>query len=174
MINWEERVNKTPWDPILDFCFSDSPTLSSSLQKGGRCNFKTCRGFDTRCPGEMCLGLEIASWVPVFNPKLETHLYRAVSKTSSTHLKSLEGKPHVIPLRNGNPPNTFLGRSVIIWVVRRLNLTGIFVNVSPTGSFRKRARRKGVPRQSSLRKYTLGGSTCQHFHFQRTDASGKA
>ena len=65
----------------------------------------------------------------------------------------MEGKPHVIPLRNGNPPNTFLGRSVIIRIVRRLNLTGVFVNVSPTGSFRKRARRKGVPRQSLLRKY---------------------
>ena len=111
MINWEERVSKMPWDPNLDFCFNDSPTLSSSLQKEGRCNFKTCRGFDTRCPGKMRLGLEIASWVPVFNPKLETRLYRAVSKTSSTHLKGLEGKPHVIPLRNGNPPNTFLGRS---------------------------------------------------------------
>lgn len=121
------------------------PPSPAAFRKEADAISKTCRRFDTRCPGKMCLGLEIASWVPVFKPKLETHLYRAVSKTSSTHLKSLEGKPHVIPLRNGNPPNTFLGRSVIIRVVRRLNLTGIFVNVSPTGSFRKRARRKGGP-----------------------------
>lgn len=78
-----------------------------------------------------------------------------MSKISSTYLKSLEGEPHVKSLRNRNPPNTFLGRSVVIRVVWRLNLTGIFVNVSPTGSFRKRARRKGGSLvRPLLRKYT--------------------
>lgn len=82
------------------------------------------------------------------------------------------------PLRNRNPPDTFLGRSVVIRIVGRLNLTGIFVNVSPAGSFRKRQqeRKMGGLGQSDLRKEggggrlpPLGGSTRQHFHLHPTN-----
>lgn len=47
------------------------------------------------------------------------------------------------PLGNRDPPHTFLGRPVVVWVVGRLNLAGIFVNVPSTGSFRKSAGERG-------------------------------
>lgn len=69
---------------------------------------------------------------------------------SRTYLKSLKGKPHVKPLRNRNPPDTFLGRPVVVRVVGRLNLPSVFVNVSPTRSFSKKTREPALERERKV------------------------
>lgn len=54
-----------------------------------------------------------------------------------SHLKGLECDTYVKALRNCDLPDTLFGRSVVIWVVGRLDLASIFVNFSTTNSFIK-------------------------------------
>lgn len=38
------------------------------------------------------------------------------------HLEGLEAESNIVSLRHSDPPHTFFGGSVVIWVVGRLNL----------------------------------------------------
>lgn len=67
------------------------------------------------------------------------------------------------PVGHCDPPHTFLGRSVVVRVVGRLNLACIFGYVSPTHGFRENTRQERVF-QTQVNGYLLpqGGSKSQH------------
>lgn len=51
-----------------------------------------------------------------------------------SHLKGLECDSYVKTLRNCDLPDTLFGRSVVIWVIGRLDLANIFVYFSTANS----------------------------------------
>ena len=59
----------------------------------------------------LLVATEVADQGAVFREAITDFQVVVCTAVMPFDLKGLEGKPHVIPLRNGNPPNTFLGRS---------------------------------------------------------------
>jgi hypothetical protein len=65
---------------------------------------------------------------------------RAAGTSVVSHLKGLEAESHIVALRHGDPPHTFLGGPVVVRIVRRLDLPRVLRYLPSTDRCREGER----------------------------------
>lgn len=66
------------------------------------------------------------------NTHIHKHEHTRIHTAVWSHLKGLEAEAHIVSFGHGDPPHTLLGGSVVVGIVGRLDLPGVFGDFPPT------------------------------------------